>query len=203
MKIETAIEIKHYESDNGKSILVRDTIGDRRIVRENNPIYDLLNTFGDKSKISFKEISDRLQYKEFEYLFSDNLVEINHYKTKDILMSETYTSEPYAIFANVKDRFEDIESSFNEYENEFDLFSFDSTKRLKYMKSMLSYSERLVIKPGVSESYNTGLYTNRVNLASYNRSRDHTTITLLGVNYDAKRVGDDVSVSIEVTDITM
>ena len=34
MKIETTIEIKHYESDNGKSILVRDTIGDRRIVRE-------------------------------------------------------------------------------------------------------------------------------------------------------------------------
>lgn len=203
MKIETAIEIKHYESDNGKSILVRDTIGDRRIVRENNPIYDLLNTFGDKSKISFKDISNKLQYNEFEYLFTDDLVKINHYKTQDILMSEIYTSEPYAIFANVKDRFEDIESSFNEYENEFSLFSFDSTKRLKYMKSMLSYDERLIIKPGVSESYNTGLYTNRVNLASYNRSRDNTTITLLGIDYNAKRVGDDVSISIEVTDITM
>ena len=68
---------------------------------------------------------------------------------------------------------------------------------------MLSYSERLIIKPGVSESYNTGLYTNRVNLASYNRSRGNTTITLLGIDYNAKRVADDVSISIEVTDITM
>lgn len=197
-KGSTSIETRRHSDDSGSLILAKDQFNNKIVVREGQPAYDLLNSFDDSQlTISLEDMIKKANEKDFEYFFIMGTFELNYYK-EDILVSQVsdYTYKN-GVFKDLKNRFEDIKSNYDEADHSFYLFDFSSSKDLN-AKYKISHNSSLEIDTNTSVMNTRYSFPSKASLIFY---PNDTRLTLLGIDYDANQFGDDILIAMNLTEI--
>ena len=102
-----------------------------------------------------------------------------------------------AFFKDLKNRFEDIKSSYDEANHSFYLFDFSSSKDLN-VKYKISHNSSLEIDTNTSVMNTKYSFPSKASLIFY---PNDTRLTLFGIDYDANQFGDDILIAMNLTEI--
>lgn len=198
MKVETGLQIRHLPNDIESLILAKDEFDNKKVFKEDSPVYKLLNDFGNN--VPLQEIIDDSHDDEFQDAFEKGYLDIQ-YISKDILLSQMCESDKNAIFKNVKNRLEDLDNSYSWLESSFHLFDFDCNIPLSDVGCEVFINSELKINNNASEHNHDGLYSSSASLAVNPWSDANDELRMFGIDYSATQLDNDILVKVELLEI--